>query len=136
LPPQPLSTLARCAAPPASILLVHGGGPSPQSLLASRQLAASIPVRGSIFGADLDGGAAYEQLPDLDAPLDPRYREEIWVAGPRPCRLEDLARLADEATASGRLSTPLSHLLSITAIGLEECHYPRAPAPAPRAAPA
>jgi hypothetical protein len=136
LPPQPLSTLARCAAPPASILLVHGGGPSPQSLLASRQLAASTPVRGAIFGADLGGGAAYEQLPDLDAPLDPRYREEIWVAGPRPCRLEDLARLADEATASGRLSTPLSHLLSITAIGLEECHYPRAPAPAPRAAPA
>ena len=136
LPPQPVSTLARAGAPPAAILLVHGAPPSVDSLLAARQLAATIPVRGAVFCGDLGGGVAYEQLPDLDPPLDPRYREEIWVAGPTPGRLEDLPRLADEATASGRLSTPLSHLLSITAIGLEECHYPRAPAPAPRAAPA
>jgi len=136
LPPQPVATLARAPAPAASILLVHAGSPSADSLLAARQLAASIPVRGAVFYGDLGGGAAYEQLPDLDAPLDPRYREEIWVAGRAPARLEDLPCLADEATASGRLSTPLSHLLSITAIGLEECHYPRAPAPAPRAAPA
>jgi len=136
LPPQPVATLARAGPPPAAILLVHGAPPSADSLLAARQLAATIPVRGAVFWGDLGGGAAYEQLPDLDAPLDPRYREEIWVAGPTPGRLEDLPRLTDEATASGRLSTPLSHLLSITAIGLEECHYPRAPAPGPRAAPA
>ena len=136
LPPQPVATLARAPAPAASILLVHAGSPSADSLLAARQLAGSIPVRGAVFYGDLGGGAAYEQLPDLDAPLDPRYREEIWVAGRAPARLEDLPGLADEATASGRLSTPLSHLLSITAIGLEECHYPPAPAPAPRAEPA
>ena len=136
LPPQPVATLARAGPPPAAILLVHGAPPSADSLLAARQLAATIPVRGAVFWGDLGGGAAYEQLPDLEAPLDPRYREEIWVAGPTPGRLEDLPRLADEATANGRLSTPLSHLLSITAIGLEECHYPRAPAPGPRAAPA
>jgi hypothetical protein len=136
LPPQPLETIARAGAPPAAILLVHGVPPSADSLLAARRLAASIPVRAAVFCSDLGGGAAYEQLPDLDPPLDPRYREETWVAGPSPGRLEDLPRLADEATASGRLSTPLSHLLSITAIGLEECHYPRAPAPAPLAAPA
>ena len=33
--------------------------------------------------------------------------------------------------AEGRLTTPLSYLLSIGAVGLEECHYPRAPARAP-----
>jgi hypothetical protein len=136
LPPQPVATLARAGSPAAAILLVHAAPPSADSLLAVRQLAATIPVRGGVFCGDLGGGATYEQLPDLDAPLDPRYREEIWVAGPSPDRLEDLPRLADEATAGGRLSTPLSHLLSITAIGLEECHYPRAPAPAPRATPA
>jgi len=63
--------------------------------------------------------------------MDPRYREELWLEGPLPARLEDLPGLADEATRDGRLTTPLSHLLSISAIGLEECHYPRAPAPAP-----
>jgi len=133
--PQSMATLARAAAPPASVLLVHGGTLSPQSLLAARQLAARIPVRGSVFCGDLGGGAAFEQLPDLEAPLDPRYREEAWMAGAVPLRLEDLPRLADEATRGGRLTTPLSHLLSITAVGLEECHYPRAPAAAPGAAP-
>ena len=48
-----------------------------------------------------------------------------------PTPLEDLPRLADEATREGRLTTPLSYLLSIGAVGLEECHYPRAPARAP-----
>ena len=136
LPPQSKAALARSAAPPASILLVHGGAPSPGSLLAARELAARIPVRGSVFFTDLNGGAAYEQLPDLEAPLDPRYREETWTAGAvLPSRVEDLPRLADEATRDGRLTTPLSHLLSITAVGLEECHYPRAPAAALPAAP-
>jgi len=113
---------------------VHGARPHPDSLLAARTLAARIPVRGALFFQDLGGGAAYEQLPDLDEPLDPRYREETWTAGEAPARLADLPRLADEATRDGRATSPLSHLLAISAIGLEECHYPRAPAGAPRAA--
>ncbi|HEY4769411.1 MAG TPA: hypothetical protein VIH51_02265 [Myxococcales bacterium] len=131
LPPQPAATVGRARRLPASVLLVHGTAPSPDSLFAARQLAARVPVRGALFLGDLGGGAAYERLPDLPDPMDPRYREELWLEGPLAARLEDLPRLADEATRDGRLTTPLSHLLSISAIGLEECHYPRAPAPAP-----
>jgi hypothetical protein len=129
---RPASTIARAPPPPASILLVHGARPAPESLLAARELAARIPVRGALFLGDLGGGAAWEQLPDLEEPLDPRYREEPWLRGERPERLADLPRLADEATRAGRPTSPLSWLLSISAIGLEECHYPRGPAPGPR----
>jgi hypothetical protein len=135
LPPQPIATSSRSPPPPASVLLVFGDAPTPDSLRAARQLAARIPVRGAAFFADLGGGAAFEHLPDLEAPIDPRYREEIWVSGAVCARVDDLPRLADDATAGGRLTTPLSHLLSITAVGLEECHYPRAPAPGPAATP-
>jgi hypothetical protein len=134
LQPQSISTLSR-SPPPASLLLVYGDAPSPESLLVARQLAARIPVRGCAFSGDLGGGAAFEHLPDLDPPLDPRYREEIWVPGAACARLDDLPRLVEEATSGGRLTSPLSHLLSITAVGLEECHYPRAPAAGPAAGP-
>ena len=30
---------------------------------------------------------------------------------------------ADAATAEGRLTTPLAHLLSMMSFGVEECHY-------------
>jgi hypothetical protein len=133
LAPRPAATLARAPPPPASILLVHGGPPSPASLLAARELAARMPVRGALFSGDLGGGAAWEQLPDLEEPLDPRYREEPWQGGEIPARREDLPRLAEEATRGGRPLTPLAWLLALGAIGLEECHYPRAPSPAPPA---
>jgi hypothetical protein len=133
LAPRPAATLARAPPPPASILLVHGGPPSPASLLAARELAARMPVRGALFSGDLGGGAAWEQLPDLEEQLDPRYREEPWQGGEIPARREDLPRLADEATRGGRPLTPLAWLLALGAIGLEECHYPRAPSPAPPA---
>ena len=132
---RPASTLLRASPPPASILIVHGAPPSPASLLAARGLAARIPVRGAVFFGDLGGGAAYERLEDLEEPLDPRYREEPWVSGDLPARLADLPRLADEATRTGRPTSPISWLLSISAIGLEECHYPRGPAGALPAAP-
>jgi hypothetical protein len=131
---RPASTLVRAPPPPASILIVHGAPPSPASLLAARDLAARIPVRGALFFGDLGGGAAYEQIEDLEEPLDPRYREEPWVSGDLPASLADLPRFVDEATRTGRPTSPLSWLLSISAIGLEECHYPRGPAGAPRAA--
>jgi len=83
------------------------------------------PVRGALF-TSLENGTAYEMLPDLEQPIDPRYREEIWLPGPLPSRIDDLPALVDAATQEGRLTTPLSHLLAIMAIGLEECHYPRA----------
>ena len=79
------------------------------------------------------GGAAWEQLEDLEEPLDPRYREEPWASGGPPALLADLPRLADGATRTGRPTSPLSWLLAISAIGLEECHYPRGPAGALRA---
>jgi hypothetical protein len=135
LPAQPAATVARTRRLPASIVLVHAGPPSPDSLFAARQLAARVPVRGALFLGDLGGGAAYERLPDLPEPLDPRYREELWLGGTAPSRLDDLPRLVDDATRDGRPTTPLSHLLSISAIGLEECHYPRVPAREPPGAP-
>jgi hypothetical protein len=130
---RPASTLVRAPPPPASILLVHGARPSRDSLLAARDLAARMPVRGALFLGDLGGGAAWEQLEDLEEPLDPRYREEPWASGGPPALLADLPRLADGATRTGRPTSPLSWLLAISAIGLEECHYPRGPAGALRA---
>jgi len=134
LSPRPASTLSRAPAPASSILLVHGAPPSATSLLAARELAARMPVRGALFSGGLGGGAAWESLADLEEPLDPRYREEPWEAAEPPARREDLPRLADEATRSGRPLSPLAWLLAISAVGLEECHYPRAPSPAPSAA--
>lgn len=122
---RPASTLARAPPPPASILLVHGAPPSKAPLVAARDLAGRIPVRGALFFGDPFPGAVYEHLEDLEEPLDPRYREEPWVSGEPATRLGDLPRLADEATRTGRPTSPLSWLLSISAIGLEECHYPR-----------
>jgi hypothetical protein len=124
--PQDAATLAGMPRVPASVQLVHGGPPCGEDLLAARILAARRPVRGALFRDHLDGGKAYERLPDLDAPLDPRYRDDVWLSDSRlPERLEDLPSLADEATKDGRLTTPLSHLLAMMALGLEECHYPR-----------
>jgi hypothetical protein len=83
-------------------------------------------LRSALF-TDLGGGNAYERQPDLEAPLDPRYREEIWTRGNGvPRSLADLPSAVDEATSQGRLTTPLSHLLAAVGIGLEECHYPGA----------
>jgi hypothetical protein len=135
LPPQPAAALARATGLPASVLLVHGDALAPDSLSGARELAARVPVRGALFLGDLGGGAAYERLPDLPDPIDPRYREELWLRGALPSALADLPRLIDDATRDGRLTSPLSHLLSISAIGLEECHYPRAPAAGLRAEP-
>ena len=104
---------------------MHGVPLGAAALLRARHLAALEPVRGALF-TSLEGGSAYELVPDLDPPIDPRYREEIWIPGPVPERVERLPALIDDATREGRLTTPLSHLLSIMAIGLEECHYPRA----------
>jgi hypothetical protein len=109
----------------ASILLVHAAPLSAATLSRARQLALSQPVRGALF-TSLERGAAYELVPDLEPPIDPRYREDAWIPGPVPSRVEDLPGLIDEATREGRLTTPLSYLLAIMAIGLEECHYPRA----------
>jgi hypothetical protein len=124
--PQDAATLADMLRPPASVQLVHAAPPSAADLLAARTLAARRPVRGALFRDHLDGGKAYEHLPDVGAALDPRYRDEVWRSAPRlPERLEDLVDLVDEETKDGRLTTPVSHLLAMIAIGLEECHYPR-----------
>jgi hypothetical protein len=131
--PQHASTLAEAPRPQASILLVHASPLAPAALLEARQLAAHKPVRGALF-SHLGGGRAHERVADLGAPLDPRYREAAWVSGELPARLEDLPGAADADTREGPLTTPLSHLLSMMAPGLEECHYPRARAAGPRAA--
>ena len=123
--PRHLDALDEAPRHPASTLLVHASPPSPASLLASRRLAAERTVRSALFAGTLDEGRAHERIADCDEPLDPRYREEIWRPGPLPEALHDLPRLADEATKEGRLSTPLCHLLSAMAVGVEECHYPR-----------
>jgi len=124
--PQDAATLADLPRAQASVQLVHAAPAAAAPLLAARALAARRPVRGALFRDHLDGGKPYELLPDLDAPLDPRYRDDVWLSGSRlPERLEDLPALVDEATKDGRLTTPVSHLLAMVAIGLEECHYPR-----------
>jgi hypothetical protein len=121
-PPRPLATLLDARS--AAALLVYGGPMNPRELREARTLAGAQPVRGALF-TDLRGGAAYELLPDLPAPLDPRYREESWSTAAEP---EDLVAAADAATREGRLTTAASFLLSMTAPGLEERHPPRAPA--------
>jgi hypothetical protein len=120
LAPRPLVTLHDSKH--AALLLVHGGPMHPRELKQARDLAALQPVRGALF-TDLLNGAAYEQLPDLEAALDPRYREETWIES-EP--FDDLVAAMDAATASGMLTTAASHLLSMTAPGLEERHPPRA----------
>lgn len=125
LAPRPIATLLD-ARPKAALLLVHGGPMTPRELGQARELAARQPVRGALF-TDLDSGSAYEQLPDLLPALDPRYREEAWSAG-QPSG--NLVEGIDAATAEGRLTTAASHLLAMTAPGLEERHPPRARAAA------
>ena len=91
-------------------------------------------MRGALFRGHLDGGKPHERLPDLEEPLDPRYREDTWQsAGELAGRLEDLPAIIDEDTKEGRLTSAVSHLLSMMSIGLEECHYPRPRADAPPA---
>jgi hypothetical protein len=106
----------------AAALLVHGGPLTAPDLLEVRKLAASRPVRGALF-ADLCGGAAYEELSDLPPPLDPRFRVEAW----RPddsTPTETLVQSIDRVTQKGRLTTPLSFLLSLMAPGVAERHSP------------
>ena len=118
-PPRALDALDGRAA----VLLVYGAPLGPEQLAQARRLAAEVPVRGAAF-PDLCGGAALELLPDHDEPLDPRYREELWTpGGAPPADLAELVAQTDEATREGRLTTPLSHLLSMMAIGVEECLY-------------
>jgi hypothetical protein len=123
--PKHIAALLEAPRAAASVLLVHRASLSAASLSQARRLAAQQPVRGALFSS-LERGSAYELLADLEPPLDPRFREESWLPGPIASRSQELPALIDEATREGRLTTPLSHLLSIMAIGLEECHYPRA----------
>ncbi|HZX94267.1 MAG TPA: hypothetical protein VFE90_07100 [Myxococcales bacterium] len=117
------STLLESPRSPVAVLLVHAVPLSAPALLAARRLAARSPVRGALF-PDLASGKAHERVPDLEEPLDPRYREELWIGGGAlPGSLADLPSAVDDATAQGRPTTPLSHLLAAMGIGLEECHY-------------
>jgi hypothetical protein len=123
LAPRPVDTVAE-SRPQASLLLVHGSPLNAAGLLGSRRLAAELPVRGAVFLDSLGRGAAYELLPDQPDPLDPRYREELWTASNKlPTSFDELIALTDEATSEGRLTTPLSHLLAMMGVGLEECLY-------------
>lgn len=124
-PPRPVSALVDYRQT-ASMLLVHGGPMTARELRKARELAALQPVRGALF-ADLLQGAAYEELPDLPEPLDPRYREEAWSEAAEAAALVEAI---DAATREGRLTTPASFLLSLIAPGLEERHPPRARAEA------
>ncbi|HET7787528.1 MAG TPA: hypothetical protein VFL36_16270 [Myxococcales bacterium] len=124
--PRHAATLLEAPRAAVSGILVHAAPLDGRALLAARRLAARGPLRSALF-LDLGGGKAYERQADLEAPLDPRYREEAWTRGDGvPRALADLPAAVDEATGQGRLTTPLSHLLAAVGIGLEECHYPGA----------
>jgi hypothetical protein len=134
LGPQHVAVLADAAAGLSSVVLVHTSPLRAETLREARLLAARRPIRAALFRDHLDRGRPYEEVADLPPPLDPRYREEIWIAkGALPLSPWDLVSLSDQATAGGFLTTPVSHLLSATAIGMEECHAPPRPAPSPRA---
>ena len=124
--PQDAPMLAHLPPLPAAMQLVYGAPPAAGDLLAARTLAARRPVRGALFREHLDAGKPYERVPDLDAPLDPRYRDGTWRSASRaPASLDELIAFVDDDTKDGRLTTPVSHLLATLAFGLEECHYPR-----------
>lgn len=123
----PRELIAGATLPAGSLLIVHGSAPSPESITATRHLAAQRPVRGALFSPDLGGGRAWEGLPDFDDPIDPRYRDDLWTEGPIAAALAGLPARADEATAEGRPSTPLGWLLSMMAFGVEEYCYAKAP---------
>jgi hypothetical protein len=134
LGPQHVAVLADAQPGLSSVVLVHTSPLRAETLREARLLAARRPIRAALFRDHLDRGRPYEEVRDLPPPLDPRYREEIWVAGGAlPLSPWDLVSLSDQATAGGFLTTPVSHLLSATAVGMEECHAPPRPAPSPRA---
>jgi len=134
LGPQHVAVLADAPPGLCSVVLVHTSPLRAETLREARLLAARRPIRAALFRDHLDRGRPYEEVADLQPPLDPRYREEIWVAaGALPLSPWDLVSLSDQATGGGFLTTPVSHLLSATAIGMEECLAPPRPAPSPRA---
>jgi hypothetical protein len=135
LPPQHLRTLGDDAPRDlAATLLVHPSPLRADLLREARELASRRPVRGALFRDHLDGGRPYERVGDSGPPVDPRYREEVWTSSSSlPGSLADLPRLADEATRGGFLTTPVSYLLSATAIGIAECHAPPRRVPSPLA---
>ena len=136
LPPQRLAILADAPREPSSMLLVYATPLRAGDLREARALASRRAIRGAAFKGDLDGGRPFERTGDLPAPLDPRYREEVWASAPTlPLSVRDLPRFADEATRGGVLTTPVSHLLSATAIGMEECHPPPRTVPSSPAGP-
>jgi hypothetical protein len=122
LGPHHLATLLLAPRSPGSMLLVHQGPLTPQRLTDVRRLAAQRPVRAALF-TDLQGSRACQQVPDGEPPLDPRYREAEWCEGALPLALDQLPALADAATSEGRLTTQVAWLLSMMAIGVEECVY-------------
>jgi hypothetical protein len=135
LPPQRLAILADAPREPSSMLLVYVTPLRAEDLREARGLASRRAIRGALFKGDLDGGRPFERTGDLPAPLDPRYREETWAGSSSlPLSPLDLPRFVDEATRDGALTTPVSHLLSATAIGMEECHPPPRTVPSPPAA--
>jgi hypothetical protein len=135
LPPQRLAILADAPREPSSMLLVYVTPLRAEDLREARGLASRRAIRGALFKGDLDGGRPFERTGDLPAPLDPRYREETWAGSSSlPLSALDLPRFVDEATRDGALTTPVSHLLSATAIGMEECHPPPRTVPSPPAA--
>ena len=134
LPPQHLAILADAPREASSMLLVYATPLRTDDLREARALASRRAIRGALFKGDLGSGKPFERVGDLPMPLDPRYREDAWIPSPSvPLAAWDLPRFADEATRSGALTTPVSHLLSATAIGMEECHPPPRPVPSPPA---
>jgi len=134
LPPQHLAILADAPRDQSSMLLVHATPLRADDLREARALASRRAIRAALFRDHLDSGRPFERTGDLPAPLDPRYREEVWTESPSlPLSAGDLPRYADEGTRGGVLTTPVSHLLSATAIGMEECHPPPRTVPSPPA---
>jgi hypothetical protein len=130
LPPQHLAILADAPRELSSMVLVYATPLTPGDLRDARLLASSKAIRGALFRDHLDGGKPFERVADLPGALDPRYREEVWIgSGPVPSAPRELAAQVDQATLGGVLTTPVSHLLAATAIGMEECHAPPRPAP-------
>jgi hypothetical protein len=116
---EPVRPIAALLSTRTSMLLVSSAPLGVRELCEARKAAAAQPIRGAVF-SDLQQGIARERAPDLPAPLDPRYREEVWVPGSQALSIDD-------ATRAGRCTTAAAHLLSLTVPGIVECPPVSAP---------
>ena len=90
--PRHAATLLEAPRAAVSGLLVHAAPLDGRSLLAARAAGRARPSALGALPRISAAGSAYERQPDLEVPLNPRYREEVVDA--RQGRAADVGRAA------------------------------------------